>query len=141
MLCCFQVTSRHIYPLNGLSKPLSKDTVYLDTGLAETFNLKNFSQVCVRTDLPKEGLGLDSLELVFRDQYMGRYVKREGDVMSKDLEVLTLRILDGVVPYLVRLLLQKFLPSCTDCRPRNPLSCPAMRGILDINRGVSVLDN
>lgn len=65
------ISKSHIYPLNGLQKPINRETLNIEKSLAETFQLPNYKDVIV-TKVNKMDVGLDSVELTFKEQYMGR---------------------------------------------------------------------
>ena len=66
-----QVSQESLYPENKLSKPVPKDTVYILKTIAESFHLSNFKSLVVNK-VQKENVGLDSVELLFKEQYLGR---------------------------------------------------------------------
>lgn len=66
------VHKNSIYPDNQLTKPLNKETVYIEKSVAETFHLPNFKDVVVTKVVDKRDVALDSVELTFKEQYMGR---------------------------------------------------------------------
>ena len=65
------ITKSSIYPDNGLSKPLNRDTIHLEKSVAEIYQLPNYKDVIV-TQIDKKSVTLDSIELTFKEQYMGR---------------------------------------------------------------------
>lgn len=54
-----------------LQSKVAKDTISIEQSLASTFKLRQFSCVNVAIVNPGE-VALDSVELTFKDQYMGR---------------------------------------------------------------------
>ena len=65
------ISKSGIYPDNELAKPLARDIVYVEKSVAETYKLPNFKDVIV-TQIDTKGITLDSIELTFKEQYMGR---------------------------------------------------------------------
>ena len=65
------ITKSSIYPDNGLQKPINKETIYLESSLADTFQLPNYMDVIV-TKVDKNDVALDSVEVTFKEQYVGR---------------------------------------------------------------------
>ncbi|XP_023323795.1 GATOR complex protein DEPDC5 [Eurytemora carolleeae] len=65
-----QVKPENLYPGNNL-KNIAKEVVYVEKSIAETFHLLNFKNVVVNK-IEKEKISLDVVELLFKDQYMGR---------------------------------------------------------------------
>ena len=55
----------------GGATKFNKETVYIDKTIAETFKLQNFKNVVVRK-VPLADIVLDSVELTFKEQYLGR---------------------------------------------------------------------
>jgi len=66
-----QVTSDSLYPENKLSRAVPKDTVYILKSIAESFHLSNYKSLVVNK-VVKEDVALDSVELLFKEQYLGR---------------------------------------------------------------------
>ncbi len=60
-----------IYPDNGGGKPVNKENVHIEKSLADTFSLKNYRDVWI-TKVDKRKFFLDSIELTFKDLYLGR---------------------------------------------------------------------
>nr|XP_022917865.1 GATOR complex protein DEPDC5 isoform X2 [Onthophagus taurus] len=50
---------------------LTKDTISVEQTIANTFNLRKEKDICIRIVDPND-VALDSIELTFKDQYMGR---------------------------------------------------------------------
>ena len=67
----FQVTPDTLFPENKLSKAVPKDTVYILKTIAESFHLSNYKSLVVNK-VRKEDVALDSVELLFKEQYLGR---------------------------------------------------------------------
>jgi hypothetical protein len=65
------VDKNGIYPDNGMVKPLNRETVNVEKSVAETFQLPNYKDVIV-TKVDKKDITLDSVELTFKEQYIGR---------------------------------------------------------------------
>ena len=65
------ISKSGIYPDNELAKPLARDSVYVEKSVAETYKLPNFKDVIV-TQIDTKFITLDSIELTFKEQYMGR---------------------------------------------------------------------
>jgi hypothetical protein len=66
-----QVNPGSLYPENNLPKPVPKDTVYIEKSIAESFQLSNFKSLIVNK-VSREKVALDSVELLFKEQYLGR---------------------------------------------------------------------
>ena len=60
-----------LYPENNLQKIVPKDTVYIEKSIAESFQLSNHKSLVVNK-VDKERVALDSVELLFKEQYLGR---------------------------------------------------------------------
>ena len=54
-----------------MSKAVPKDTVYILKTIAESFHLSNYKSLVVNK-VRKEDVALDSVELLFKEQYLGR---------------------------------------------------------------------
>ena len=67
----FQVSKGSLYPENKLTKGITKDAVYIEKSIAESFQLSNFKPLIVAKVEP-EVVALDSVELLFKEQYLGR---------------------------------------------------------------------
>lgn len=65
------ISKSSIYPDNGLAKALSRDTINVEKSVAETFQLPNYMDVIV-TKVDKKHVPVDSVELIFKEQYVGR---------------------------------------------------------------------
>lgn len=65
------ISKSSIYPDNNLPKPLNRDTLNVEKSVAETFSLPNYMDVIV-TKVDKRSVTLDSVELTFKEQYVGR---------------------------------------------------------------------
>ena len=50
----------------------SRDYVSVESSIAQTFNLKNYGDVYMRIIQDPTSVALDSVEITFKDQYMGR---------------------------------------------------------------------
>lgn len=50
----------------------SRDYVSVESSIAQTFNLKNYGDVYMRVIKDPSTVALDSVEITFKDQYMGR---------------------------------------------------------------------
>ena len=66
-----QVTPESLYPENKLTKAVPKDTVYIMKTICESFHLNIYKSVVVNK-VKKETVGLESVELLFKEQYLGR---------------------------------------------------------------------
>ena len=66
-----QVKPESLYPENNLQKIVPKDTVYIEKSIAESFQLSNYKSLVVNK-VDKERVALDSVELLFKEQYLGR---------------------------------------------------------------------
>ena len=54
-----------------MSRAVPKDTVYILKSIAESFHLSNYKSLVVNK-VVKEDVALDSVELLFKEQYLGR---------------------------------------------------------------------
>ena len=66
-----QVTPDSLYPENGLTKAVPKDTVYIMKTICESFHLNIYKSIIVNK-VRKEAVELESVELLFKEQYLGR---------------------------------------------------------------------
>ena len=66
-----QVKPESLYPENNLNKVVPKETVYIEKSIAESFQLSNYKSLVVNR-VPVERVALDSVELLFKEQYLGR---------------------------------------------------------------------
>jgi len=66
-----QVKPESLYPENNLQKTVPKDTVYIEKSTAESFQLSNYKSLVVNK-VDKSKVALDSVELLFKEQYLGR---------------------------------------------------------------------
>jgi len=66
-----QVKPESLYPENNLQKSVPKDTVYIEKSIAESFQLSNYKSLVVNK-VAKEKVALDSVEVLFKEQYLGR---------------------------------------------------------------------
>jgi len=66
-----QVRPESLYPDNNLQKTVPKDTVYIEKSIAESFQLSNYKSLVVNK-VDKMKVALDSVELLFKEQYLGR---------------------------------------------------------------------
>ena len=66
-----QVRPESLYPENSLTKVVGKDTVYIEKSIAESFQLSNYKALIVAKVEPAR-VSLDSVELLFKEQYLGR---------------------------------------------------------------------
>jgi len=66
-----EVKLENLYPENKLNKSVLREVVYLEKGIAETFKLNTFKNVIVNK-VDRSTVTLDVVELLFKDQYMGR---------------------------------------------------------------------
>ena len=67
-----QVSPESLFSDNNLSnKALPKRSVYVERSIADSFLLSTFKEVVVNKVCP-ESVALDSVELTFKDQYLGR---------------------------------------------------------------------
>jgi len=66
-----QVRQESLYPENNLQKSVPKDTVYIEKSIAESFQLSNYKSLVVNK-VDKVKVALDSVELLFKEQYLGR---------------------------------------------------------------------
>ena len=60
-----------LYPENNLQNIVPKDTVYIEKSIAESFQLSNYNSLVVNK-VDKEKVALDIVELLFKEQYLGR---------------------------------------------------------------------
>ena len=60
-----------LYPENNLQKIVPKDTVYIEKSIAESFQLSNYKSLVINK-VDKERVALDIVELLFKEQYLGR---------------------------------------------------------------------
>jgi len=67
----FQIGSSSLFPNSKITKPIHKDTVYIEKSICDGFRLQNFQDTIVKKVDPKS-VALDSVELTFKEQYMGR---------------------------------------------------------------------
>ena len=65
------VDKSSIYPDNNAQKPINQNTVHIEKTVAETFHLPNYMDVYV-TKIDKREVELDSVEVTFKEQYVGR---------------------------------------------------------------------
>ena len=65
------MSKESLYPENKLTKVVGKDTVYIERSIADSFQLSNFKSLIVAKVEP-ELVALDSVELLFKEQYLGR---------------------------------------------------------------------
>ena len=66
-----QVKPESLYPENNLQNIVPKDTVYIEKSIAESFQLSNYKSLVVNK-VDKEKVALDIVELLFKEQYLGR---------------------------------------------------------------------
>ena len=66
-----QVYPEFLYPENNLAKAVPKDTVYIKKSITETFHLSNYKSIVVKK-VRKKDVALDSVEMLFKEQYLGR---------------------------------------------------------------------
>ena len=66
-----QIKQESLYPENNLQKTVPKDTVYIEKSNAESFQLSNYKSLVVNK-VDKIKVALDSVELLFKEQYLGR---------------------------------------------------------------------
>ena len=66
-----QVKPESLYPENNLQNIVPKDTVYIEKSIAESFQLSNYNSLVVNK-VDKEKVALDIVELLFKEQYLGR---------------------------------------------------------------------
>lgn len=62
---------RLLLQIKAFKDDMPKDTVSVDTSIAAAFGLRMYKDVSLRIVNP-EDVALDSIELTFKDQYMGR---------------------------------------------------------------------
>ena len=60
-----------LYPNNKITKPINKDTIYIEKSICDGFHLQNFQDTIVKK-VDSKLVALDSVELTFKEQYMGR---------------------------------------------------------------------
>ena len=65
------MSKESLYPENKLTKAVGKDTVYIERSIADSFQLSNFKSLIVAKVDP-DNVALDSVELLFKEQYLGR---------------------------------------------------------------------
>ena len=66
-----QVKPESLYPENNLQNIVPRDTVYIEKSIAESFQLSNYNSLVVNK-VDKEKVALDIVELLFKEQYLGR---------------------------------------------------------------------
>lgn len=67
-----QQRSRLLLQVNFAKDSQSRDYVSVESSIALTFNLKNYGDVYMRVISDPTTVALDSVEITFKDQYMGR---------------------------------------------------------------------
>ena len=66
-----QIKQESLYSENNLQKRVPKDTVYIEKSIAKSFQLSNYKSLVVNKVDKMKG-ALDSMELLFKEQYLGR---------------------------------------------------------------------
>lgn len=64
-------SSRLLLQITAFNDLKGRDVISIDSGIAAMFNLKTYNDVLMRV-VNASDVALDSIEITFKDQYMGR---------------------------------------------------------------------